>query len=229
MKTSQARTWNCSRLKPGVDGLTVVGQLGQSLDGQIATATGHSKYINGDGGLAHLHALRAWAQVVVIGVGTLVADNPRLTVRLLNGQSPDRVVIDPSGRAPADATCLLDQSVRRVILTAPGHTRTDLPAGVQQIHFGGLESGQKIDPEQLRQWFASQGWQRVLIEGGAATLAVFLNKSCLDYLHLITSPLILGPGVAGIRTIGLSQLSEAKRFKAQAFDLGHDLLMECAF
>ena len=86
-----------------VDDLVVVGQIGQSLDGRVATTSGHSHYINGPAGLAHLHRLRALVDAVVIGVGTALADDPQLTVRRVAGPQPARVVIDPGGRLPASA------------------------------------------------------------------------------------------------------------------------------
>ena len=67
--------------KGTVDDLMIVGQIGQSLDGRIATESGHSKYINGPAGLVHLHRLRALVDAVVVGVGTAIADDPLLTVR----------------------------------------------------------------------------------------------------------------------------------------------------
>jgi diaminohydroxyphosphoribosylaminopyrimidine deaminase / 5-amino-6-(5-phosphoribosylamino)uracil reductase len=69
----------------GVDDLVIVGQVGQSLDGRVATATGHSKYINGPAGIEHLHRLRALVDIVVVGVRTAVADDPQLTVRQVAG------------------------------------------------------------------------------------------------------------------------------------------------
>ena len=81
-----------------VDDLMIVGQVGQSLDGRVATATGHSKYINCPAGIEHLHRLRALVDVVVVGVGTALADNPQLTVRQVAGPQPARAVIDPKGR-----------------------------------------------------------------------------------------------------------------------------------
>ena len=221
--------WSAALLQPGEDGLTVVGQLGQSLDGQIATSTGQSKYINGHDGLVHLHKLRAWADVVVIGVGTLIADDPKLTVRLIDGRDPARVVIDPSARSLANAACLSDQSVKRIILTAAGKARKDWPAGVEQVEIQSVDSTGRFDPHQVRHWLAAQGWRRVLVEGGAATLAGFLGSGNLDYLHLITSPSLLGPGTSGIRVAGASSLAECPRFKAQSFGLGQDLLIECGF
>ena len=82
--------------------MVVVGQCGQSIDARIATASGHSHYINGAEGLAHLHRLRALVDAVVVGVGTALADDPQLTVRRVAGPNPARVVIDPNGRLAAD-------------------------------------------------------------------------------------------------------------------------------
>ena len=75
----------------------VVAQLGQSLDGRIATVSGDSRGINGSDALDHLHALRASVDAVVVGVGTVIADDPQLTVRRVSGRHPARVVIDPAG------------------------------------------------------------------------------------------------------------------------------------
>src|SRR5262249_39386848 len=85
----------------GREGLMAVGQVGQSLDGRVATESGHSHYINGPAGLAHLHRLRALVDAVVVGVGTALTDNPQLTVRRVTGPQPARVVIDSGGRLSA--------------------------------------------------------------------------------------------------------------------------------
>jgi riboflavin-specific deaminase-like protein len=213
--------------RPGADGLTLIAQLGKSLDGQIATAAGHSKYINGQAGLAHLHRLRAWADVVVIGVGTLIADNPRLNVRLASGPDPDRVVIDPRGRSPEQATCLNDPSVRRVVLVGPQATSRSWPAGIESVQLPINPSTDQIDTAAIRRWLGRQGWRRVLVEGGAATMSHFLAQGTLDALHLITSPLLIGPGVAGIRAHPLRQLSQKTSFEATSHWLGDDLLIAC--
>ena len=104
--------------KGTVDDLVIVGQIGQSLDGRIATESGHSKYINGPAGLVHLHRLRALMDAVVVGVGTAIADDPQLTVRRVAGPQPARVVIDPKGRLGAER-----QDVRRRWCPAPADHR----------------------------------------------------------------------------------------------------------
>src|SRR5262249_11301583 len=105
--------------KGNADNLVVIGQFGQSIDARIATASGHSHYINGPAGLAHLHRLRALVDAVVVGVGTALADDPQLTVRRVAGPNPARIVIDPSGRMPASARLLNDDGCRRLVLTTP--------------------------------------------------------------------------------------------------------------
>src|SRR6185295_9442353 len=115
-----------------VDHLVVVGQIGQSIDGRIATVTGHSKYINGPAGLAHLHRLRALVDAVLVGIGTAVADNPQLTVRRVAGPSPARIVLDPRGRLSPDSRVLAEDGVRRLVITADG-VRPHLPAGVEIV------------------------------------------------------------------------------------------------
>src|SRR5215471_9672118 len=99
-----------------VDDLMVVAQLGQSIDGRIATTTGHSKYINGAAGLDHLHRLRALVDAIVVGVETAVCDDPELTVRRVAGPNPARVVIDPRGRLSATARLLRPDGARRIVV-----------------------------------------------------------------------------------------------------------------
>src|SRR4029450_12502720 len=103
-----------------VDDLVMVGQLGQSLDGRVATATGHSKYINCPAGIEHLHRLRSLVDIVVVGVGTAIADNPQLTVRHVPGPQPARAVIDPNGRLRSDAKLFAEDGSRRLLITTEG-------------------------------------------------------------------------------------------------------------
>src|SRR5262249_15934096 len=115
-----------------VDDRMVVGQVGQSLDGRTATASGPSHYINGHEGLVHLHRLRTLMDAVVVGIGTALADDPQLTVRRVEGPHPARVVIDPRGRLPPAARLLAADGAHRLVVTAEG-TRAALPDGVETL------------------------------------------------------------------------------------------------
>src|SRR5471032_176012 len=150
----------------GVDDLMVVGQMGQSIDGRIATESGHSKYINGPAGLDHLHRLRALVDAVVIGVGTAIADDPQLTVRRVAGPQPARVVLDPNGRLPASARVFAADGVRRMLITVEG-TRCAPPSGVEILAMPTADS--HIAPPTILAALATRGLRRVLIEGGADT------------------------------------------------------------
>lgn len=190
-----------------IDGPVVVAQLGQSLDGRIATATGASKYISGFEALKHLHRLRAEVDAVLIGVGTLIADDPALTVRHVDGRHPTRVVIDPDGRAPHDAQILTDGAAEVVFITKPG---VSAPEGAKRLELAPAPCG-RFRPEDIIRVLRDAGYPRVLVEGGADTLARFLDAGAIDLLHVLVAPIILGSGKAGFSLAPIDQLDEAIR------------------
>lgn len=206
------------------DVLMVIGQVGQSIDGRIATASGRHEFINGTAGLAHLHRLRALVDAVVIGVGTALADDPLLTVRRVAGPSPARVVIDPRGRLPATARLLTDDGVRRLVVTG-GNARPDWPQGVERLSLSTHGGG--IDPAAILAALADQGFRRVLIEGGADTLSRFLAARCLDRLHVVVAPVILGSGRASCMLDPIAHADHAIRPRVQSYPLGDEVLFDC--
>jgi diaminohydroxyphosphoribosylaminopyrimidine deaminase/5-amino-6-(5-phosphoribosylamino)uracil reductase len=210
--------------KGTVDDLVVVGQIGQSLDGRIATESGHSKYINGPAGLVHLHRLRALVDAVVVGVGTAVADDPQLTVRRVGGPHPARVVIDPKGRLGADARMFADNGARRVLITAQG-TRCTVPSGVEIIALPEVDG--QIAPAAILEALAGYGMRRMLIEGGANTISRFLAAGCLDRLHVMVAPIILGAGGPGLILPSLERADQAPRMPVRVHKIEDDVLFDC--
>lgn len=207
-----------------IDELLVVGQIGQSLDGRAATSTGHSHYINGAEGLDHLHRLRAVVDAVVVGVGTALADDPLLTVRRVAGPSPARVIIDPNGRLPSSARALLDDGVRRLVITA-GCAGGDLPAGTERVALPASEG--RLDPCRILTSLAARGLRRILIEGGPGTVARFLDARCLDRLHVVVAPVILGGGRASLDLPPITRCDEALRPRTFTHVLGDEVLFDC--
>jgi len=207
-----------------VDDLIVVGQFGQSIDARIATASGHSHYINGAAGLAHLHRLRALVDAVVIGVGTAIADDPRLTVRHVTGPSPARVVIDPNGRLPATAKVLAPDGVRRLVLTGQ-RARLDPPADVDVVRLA--SRGSQLAPAAILTALSAHGFRRILIEGGADTISRFLVAGCLDRLHVVIAPIIIGAGPASVTLPPITHLNQALRAPMRAHLLGNEVLLDC--
>lgn len=199
----------------------VFAQVGQSLDGRIATVTGASHYINGDDGLDHLHRLRAIADIVIVGAGTACSDHPRLTVRRVEGRNPDRAVIDPRRRV-SNEEAVFDAAAGpsfRLVADAP-HTEDEL-----QI----AEPDRSITPHSLINCLQSRGYRRIFIEGGSQTVSSFLQAGCLDHLHLIVAPMIIGSGIPALQLPEIDELDLALRPQTVTFPLGTDHLFDMRF
>ena len=207
-----------------IDDLVVVGQIGQSIDGRIATVTGHSKYINGPAGLAHLHRLRALVDAVLIGIGTAVADDPLLTVRRCAGPSPARIILDPRGRLPPAAKVLNEDGIRRLVITAEG-VRPKLPEGVEIVEIA-TRNGE-IAPAAILAALRGRGLARVLIEGGAHTVSRFIAAGCLDRLHVMMAPIMLGAGQTGVTLKPIDRADQALRAPMRAHLIGEEVLLDC--
>lgn len=204
----------------------VVAQLGQSLDGRIATPTGESRWINQDAALDHVHRLRAIVDAVVVGVGTVVADDPMLNVRRVPGRHPARVVIDPSGRSPLSARCLAGgDGVRRVVVTATDATFDCDGIDVVRIPRG--DDG-RLPPDRIVAALFALGFGRLLIEGGASTVSQFMDASAIDRLHVLVAPVILGSGKTGLGLAPIGRLADARRPRTRVYVLADgDVLFDC--
>jgi riboflavin-specific deaminase-like protein len=207
-----------------VDDLVVVGQCGQSIDARIATAAGHSHYINGEAGLAHLHRLRALVDAVVIGVGTAMADDPQLTVRRVAGPSPVRVIVDPNGRLPATARALAADGIRRLVMTREG-SRTAFEPAVEVVPLAAKDGA--IAPAAILAALAARGLRRILVEGGADTISRFLAAGCLDRLHIVVAPIIIGSGPSSLALPPITRVEEAVRAPMRAHVLDGEVLLDC--
>lgn len=202
----------------------VIGQLGQSLDGRTATPTGRSHYINGPEAIVHLHRLRALVDAVIVGAGTVRADDPRLTVRLAKGTNPARVAIDPAGRLPATAKLFAEDGARRFVIQARERA---LPVGVTGIDLPARDG--MFDPHEIVAALAKHGLRRLLIEGGGLTVSRFLSAGALHRLHLCVAPMIIGSGPVGIGLPKIDGLEAALRPAISIHRLGEDVLFDCAF
>jgi riboflavin-specific deaminase-like protein len=207
----------------GSRGSFTVAQLGQSLDGRIATPTGHSHYVNGPEAIRHLHRLRALVDAVVVGVGTVVADDPLLTVRRVEGPSPARVIIDPSGRLPHTARLLGDDGVSCFVVQTADRTP---PPGASAIALATRDG--HFTPASIIAALAERGFHRLLIEGGGRTVSAFLAARALDRLHVAVAPLIIGSGPTGIELPAIDRLDAALRPTVALHRLGDDVLFDCA-
>ncbi|MCU0899307.1 MAG: RibD family protein [Cypionkella sp.] len=205
-------------------GPVAVAQIGQSLDGRVATVSGDARDVSGPDGLAHLHRMRALVDGVVIGVGTALHDQARLTVRLCSGPNPARIVIDPKGRLPDDAPALRADGTRRIVVQAVDRPR---PAGVEVLRLPLCDG--VFRPETLCDALHEAGLQTLLIEGGAITIAAFLEAGLLARLQVAVAPLLIGAGPAALTTRQPKlKLADCLRPEMRVFGLGSDVLFDCS-
>ena len=199
----------------------VYAHLAQSLDGRIALEGGESQWISGPADLDHTHRLRALADAVMVGAHTVTVDNPRLTVRRVPGPSPQRVVLDPSLRLRTDHLVFQDRGAWRIC-------RSDAPGeAADAMRLPGGAAG--LNPAAILALLHARGIRRLFIEGGAVTISRFLAAGCIDRLHLVVSPVLLGSGRASIQLSPLTSLTEAHRPEVKVFPLGRDTLFDCSF
>ncbi|WP_404417860.1 RibD family protein [Vreelandella aquamarina] len=203
----------------------VIAQLGQSMDGRIATQSGHSHYINGRESLTHLHRLRAMCDAVIVGAGTACADDPQLTVRHVSGQHPLRVVLDPRGRVPDDLALMSNASAATLHLIGPDVERPAPPDHVSRQRLG-LDAQGQFTPQTVIETLARLGHRRILVEGGGITVSQFIDAGCVDRLHLLVAPLLIGSGRPGLVLPPIDTLETALRPTARRFRLGDDTLFD---
>lgn len=205
----------------------VIAQLGQSLDGFIASRTGDASFVTGEEDREHLHRLRALVDAVVVGASTVTADDPQLSVRAVAGTNPVRVVLDPHGRIPADSRLLTDPEAPTLWLVG---SDAELPDGVApHVEVHRMPQPDDFAPRRVLELLHQRDLGRVLVEGGGVTVSGFLRAGCLDRLFLTSAPMLVGDGVPGIRFDGSDALSEALAAPVRRFVFGTDICAEFNF
>lgn len=199
----------------------VVAQMGQSLDGYVATADGDACYVTGEADRAHLHCLRALVDAVIVGAGTVTADDPRLTVRAVEGEQPVRVVLARNGALDPAAHVLADGAGPTLVV----HAEDARPVSGDGLGLATDAEG-FFDPHTLLEALAARGLRRVLVEGGGRTVSRFLCAGALDRVHVTVAPLLIGAGRRGIDLPPAASIGEALRPPARRFVLGEDVLFD---
>lgn len=202
----------------------VIAQLGQSLDGFIASRSGDAAFVTGPEDRLRLHRMRALVDAVVVGAGTVTADDCQLTVRDVPGPDPVRVLVDPNARIDPGATVLTDGRARTLWLVGPQAATPATVAG----HVGvvRLPAPGDADPATVLGLLADHGLTRVLIEGGGRLVSSFVAARLVDRLYLTTAAILIGDGVPGLRFPGSDALKDALGGPCRRFTLGEDVCTE---
>ena len=206
----------------------VIGQIGQSLDGRIATEQGHSHYITGPADIRRLHRLRALVDAVVVGAGTVASDDPRLTVRAVEGENPVRVVIDPRGRLGADRAVFRDGAAPTLVVRRAPADGTGARTGDDTLELPAdpASPGGGVAPSAIVAALRARGLPRILVEGGGVTVSRFLEAGVLTRLHVAVAPLLIGSGRPALTLPPVPSLDRALRPPCRRFPLGDDVLFD---
>lgn len=204
-------------------GRFVVAHLGQSLDGCIATASGHSLYVTGQANLVHLHRLRALSDAIVVGANTVIADDPRLTTRLVEGPSPVRVVLDRNASVPTNLGVFRDGHAKTLLVCStqaqPENISSDLVVRVPEVDG-------KLSLSAVCSELEKRGLRVLFIEGGGITVTRFVQASLVHRLHVAIAPVLIGDGIRGMSLPSAEDMPGARRPHAQVYRMGDDLLWD---
>jgi riboflavin-specific deaminase-like protein len=201
----------------------VLGRLAQSLDGRIATAGGLSHWISGQDDIVHTHRLRALFDAVVIGAGTVRADDPQLTTREVEGPSPVRVVLDTDRRLDARYR-VFREAPETLLLCAADAPGDDTVGTASVLRLPRAREG--LDIGAVLATLAARGLRRIFVEGGGITVSRFLAAGALDRLHVTVAPLLIGSGIPAFTLPEATSLTEGLRLDWSVHRLGADLLFD---
>jgi len=218
-------------IQTGVPFVTL--KFAQTLDGRIATATGDSRWISSEMSLKWAHRLRSIHDAVLVGVGTVLKDDPQLTVRLVKGRSPVRVAADSRLRIPMNAKLLKEQEIAPTIIAATAQADKDKLASLRQM---GIEimvvredREGMVDLGDLLDNLGKRNISSVLVEGGATTITSFVRQGLADRVVVIVAPRIMGKGIEAVGDLGIREVSRALKLSFdKIYRKGQDLVIEAS-
>jgi diaminohydroxyphosphoribosylaminopyrimidine deaminase/5-amino-6-(5-phosphoribosylamino)uracil reductase len=206
----------------------VILKIAASLDGKIATSSGDSRWITGPAARRRVHEMRNRVDAVMVGIGTVLADNPRLTCRIPGGRDPRRIILDSRLRIPLTARVLHERG-KTVIVAGSRAATKKLRAleklGAEVWRFPLRNGG--VPLQSVLKKMAERGMASVMIEGGAATAARALAEKAVDKICFFYAPKIVGGnGVSMIGGLGIRKMNRSRHVKnLEGEKVGQDLLV----
>jgi 5-amino-6-(5-phosphoribosylamino)uracil reductase/diaminohydroxyphosphoribosylaminopyrimidine deaminase/5-amino-6-(5-phosphoribosylamino)uracil reductase len=214
-----------------MDRPTVTVSYAQTLDGRLASVSGSSRWISSPESLRFTHALRAKHDAIMVGVGTACKDDPRLTVRLVTGEDPLRVVVDSALRTPLTAAVLANGAAKGTVLAVTRRAPADRcdearSLGATVLSLPEVTEG-RVDLSallaELREWDVGS----VMVEGGAALITSFLCERLVDRLAVCIAPKILGSGIEAVGDLGICELDDSLILTDASFiPYGRDIILD---
>jgi len=199
----------------------LIGQIGQSIDGKIALNNGKSHYINEKESIIYLHCLRSISDGVLVGVNTIIKDNPLLTTRKIKGQNPTRLIIDPSLKLTNKYKIFKDNN-KNIIFTNSSKRKKLYNTII-------VKFPKKNFTLNIYKYLKKTSLKTILIEGGPTTLSHFIELKLLNYMQFIISPTIIGSGIDSLKLKPITNLKNAIRKKNTISKLGKEIIVTLDF
>ncbi|BAT71385.1 diaminohydroxyphosphoribosylaminopyrimidine deaminase/5-amino-6-(5-phosphoribosylamino)uracil reductase [Thermosulfidibacter takaii ABI70S6] len=187
----------------------VILKWAQTLDGNIATIGGDSKWISGKVALRYAHKLRAESDAVLVGKGTVLADDPQLTVRLVKGKNPMRVVLDSNLSVPVDRK-IFDTSAKTVVFTVrPNHQKEKVLSekGIEIV--ATTSDDGNVNLIKVLEELGKKGVTKLLVEGGSKVHASFIKSKLFDEIQVVVAPKIVGEGKPPVADLNILKIDDA--------------------
>jgi riboflavin-specific deaminase-like protein len=215
-------------VRPRPDRPYVVLKYAQTLDGRIATASGDSKWISCEAERTVSHALRAACDAVMVGIDTVVRDDPQLTVRMVPGSSPVRVILDSTLRMPREAKVVLGDHAGTIVFTTDGSS--SLPRqwlAERHVAVNVVDSGPGgVDVVQVLRVLRDRGIASLLVEGGAKVITSLLSARVVDRVVVALAPTIVGDGTQAVGDLGVDRIVDGIRLENRfACSIDDDVLV----
>ena len=216
-------------METGLPFVTV--KYAQTFDGRIATESGQSQWISSEAARKFGHQLRAGHDAVLVGMGTVIKDDPELTVRHVRGRNPLRVVVDTGLTIPEKAKILQNLSGAGTLIAtvkkADDRQFQRIAASGAVIITTAADSQGKVDLKKLLKILAARGISSVLVEGGAQIITSLLKNDLASRLVAIIAPKIIGRGIEAVGDLQISDLEHAKKLYFQKIKrLGPDIVID---
>ncbi|MFA6320864.1 MAG: bifunctional diaminohydroxyphosphoribosylaminopyrimidine deaminase/5-amino-6-(5-phosphoribosylamino)uracil reductase RibD [Candidatus Omnitrophota bacterium] len=179
-------------------------KMAESLDGKIATRSGDSKWITGDDSRRYVHGLRAKSDAVMVGVNTVIKDDPALISRVSKGKQPVRIIVDSALKTPRNARVFSFSGVSPVYIATTKKTKTHNIITAKSDHG-------KVDLKDLLKKLGRMGLIHVMVEGGGELAAGLVEKKLVDKFLFFIAPKIIGgrDAVTSVEGRGISRMSQA--------------------
>jgi len=204
----------------------VIAKFAMSLDGKIATRTGNSKWISGEESRGFVHDLRREADAIVVGVDTILSDDPRLTARTGDEIDKLKVIIDSHGRTPLTAKALGEATIIATVAPLAGERKAGFESAGAEVLELPPDDG-RVDLSALLPELGQRGVTTALVEGGGKLLGTFFDLGLVDMVYVFIAPIIIGgeeaPTIAGRGVDAVAEALKLKRSKIQR--IGEDLLV----